>query len=391
MNTTGPGTCAVPLEPGRRHWIQLTDINWWLVALIYTVAAVLSAGTVYTSELANGRELPYLYPALWEFTGHYTILALLPLIVLGFSRVPINRANWYWAIPAHLALSVGFGVMHTLLMLFTRRAAYALLGLGAYDYGQMGYRLLMEYHKQFIHYWAVFAVLRGVAYYRESRARERQAAALELKAAELQRELALAQVQALRSQLNPHFLFNTLNMVSSVMYEDLQRADRMLEALSRMLRMSLEENVGTRVALRRELEFVRCAVELIEGRFQERVAIELCSPPTAADVLVPNLLVYTLFENAIKHHDFSRDPVIRVQVRVEMSDARLDLHVLDNGPGIADVSKAMRAGIGLSNTRRRLIELYGTDHQFELLNRLEGGLHAHVAIPLETERALQPA
>ncbi len=391
VNSLLANNCRVGLEPGRRYWIQLSDINWWIVALIYSVAAVLAAGTVYTSELASGHPLPYLYPALWEFTGHSTVLALVPLVVLGFSRIPIQRNNWYYTVPVHLLLSLAFGATHTLLMLYTRRGLYALLGLGVYDYGQMGYRFAMEYHKQFIHYWAVFAVLRAIAYYRQSRERERQAAELELTASELQRRLALAQVQALRSQLNPHFLFNTLNMISSVMYEDLERADRMLSALSRMLRMSLEEHVGTRVALRRELGFVACAVELIEGRFQDRVAIQIHSPPDAADALVPHMLLYTLFENAIKHHDFDRDPVIRVEIRIERNDGTLELHILDNGPGIEDVPRAMGAGVGLSNTRQRLLALYGSEHRFELANRPEGGLHARVVIPLEAKAVLQPA
>jgi sensor histidine kinase YesM len=374
---------AISSVGGRKHWIELSDLNWPVLFVGYTAAGLISADTVYTSEMAGGKNLLFFYPALWELTGHYTVFALLPLIILGFSRLPIERSNWYWMVPVHILISMGFGAIHTLLMLVSRREIYSLLGLGVYDYGQMGYRFVMEYHKQFLHYWIVYTVLRVLAHYRESREQERQAAALQLKTSELQRQLAQVQLQALRTQLNPHFLFNTLNMVSSAMYEDVDRADHMLEALSRMLRMSLEENVGTNVPLRRELEFVRCAAELIRARFQERVDIDIKCDPSAEDVLVPSLVLHTLIENAIKHHDLEQSTTIRVQTRIERHDSMLDIHVLDNGPGIKDLERAMENGVGLSNTRQRLRALYGEDHLFEIKNRPEGGLDVHLALPIE--------
>jgi signal transduction histidine kinase len=373
--------------PPRRHWIELSDLNWKIVFLIYTAGAFIEAGTIYNLDLAQRNAVPYFFPVLWEFTGYFTLLALLPLIILCFSRLPIERRNWYWTIPAHVALSVVIGVIHTLLMLYTRRELYSLLGLGAYDFGEMRYRFVMEYHKQFQHYWIVYAVLRAIAYYRQSRERERRAAALELQTSELQRQLAQAQLETLRSQLNPHFLFNTLNMISSVMYENVDRADHMIAALSRMLRSSLQEPAGARVPLHHELEFVRSAVELIQARFQDRVAIDIQCKPDILDALVPNLALHTLIENAVKHHGFERDSVVRVQARVECRDSTLDIEVLDNGPGIGDPSQALGNGVGLANLRSRLRALYGDHHQFDLANRPEGGLRVHLAIPLERETA----
>jgi two-component system, LytTR family, sensor kinase len=379
-----PGVATVPVaaEPVRRYWIQLSDLNWGLIFLVYIAGALISAGSVYTSELAQRNTIPYYYPLLWELSGYLTVFALVPLVVIGFSRLPIRPDNWTWAIPVHLLISIVFGVVHTCLMYLSRRELYALFGLGYYDYGQMSYRFVMEYHKQFLHYWVVYSVLWAVAHYRRSREQEREAAALRLTASELQTQLAQAQLQALRSQLNPHFLFNTLNMVSSVMYEDADRADHMLASLSRMLRMSLEEDVGAQVPVRRELEFVRCAVELLEARFQDRVAIDIQCAPDTLEELVPNMVVYTLIENAIKHHDRERDPVMRVQARVERRESALEISVLDNGPGIPDLEQALSKGVGLRNTRQRLAALYGPDHRFEIGNRPEGGLNVRISIPL---------
>lgn len=388
MSETGSKSAA---PRGGRRWIQVSDLNWPAIFALYSVLSLISTGTVYTLLLAQRSPRPFLYPFLWEFTGYYLAFALAPLIVMAFSVLPIRRRDWYWSVPVHLLISVGLGIIHTLLMGVTRRWIYGWLGLGTYDYGAMEYRFLMEYHKQFVAYWAIYVGLRAWSHYRQSQERERQAAALELKTSELERELAQAQLQVLRSQLNPHFLFNTLNMVSSVMYEDVDRADHMLAALSRMLRLTLEENVGARVSMRRELEFVQCAVELIEARFGDRVAIAIQCPPEALDALVPNMVLYTFIENAIKHHQAERDKVIRIQARVERNNGMLDIHVLDNGPGIANLERAMRQGVGLSNTWQRLEALYGGRQRFELRNRPEGGLHAHVAIPVASPPVPQAA
>lgn len=375
----------------RRYWIELSDLNWGLVALLYTVIGLIAAGTVFTSDLAAGGHQPYYYPLVWEMTGHYTVLLLLPVMVLAFSRLPISRENYYWTVPVHLGISMALGALHTGLMYFSREMVYGLLGWGHYNYGHFGYRMLMEYHKQFLHYVLVYVVLRGLALYRVNRERERAAAALELKTSELQRQLGEVQLQALRSQLNPHFLFNTLNMISSVMYEDCDRADHMITALSRMLRMSLDEQVGPEAPLRRELEFLDAAAELLKARFGDKVDIAVQCPSSLGDEQVPSLLLHTLVENCIKHHLGEGDPVIRVQVRIEVVRGFLHVHVLDNGPGIPDPAGALGKGVGLANTRQRLRALYGDDHTFELENRPEGGLHVHLAFPLRTEGVLQPA
>jgi two-component system, LytTR family, sensor kinase len=390
MANSSPAPSAPPPEQ-RRHWIELSDLNWGIVALLYTVAGLISAGSVFTSNLAYGHHQPYSYPLLWEMTGYYTALLLLPVMVFGFSRIPIARNNWFWTIPAHLVISLALGAVHTLLMNFSRDWLYALLSWGPYDHGHVVYRMLMEYHKQFLHYVLVYALLRGLALYRTNRERERAAAALELKTSELQRQLGQAQLQALRSQLNPHFLFNTLNMISSVMYEDCDRADHMITALSRMLRMSLDDQVGPEAPLRRELEFLDAAAELLTARFGKGVEIQVVCAPGLADEPVPSLLLHTLLENAVKHHQNGSDPVIRVQVKVEADAESLQVHVLDNGPGIPNADRVVGKGIGLANTRQRLRALYGDHHTFELENRPEGGLHVHLSVPRRTQPALQPA
>jgi LytS/YehU family sensor histidine kinase len=171
-------------------------------------------------------------------------------------------------------------------------------------------------------------------------------------------------------------------MVSSVMYEDVDRADHMISALSRMLRLSLDEGAAAETPLRREIEFLEAANELLRARFQDRIDIEIVCPTELLEAPVPHLVLHTLVENAIKHHQGEPDPVIRVRVQVEADAGVLHLHVIDNGPGIPDQGAAFGKGVGLANTRARLKALYGDRFTFELNNRPEGGLHVHVSIPL---------
>ncbi len=378
-NSTSATSAPAPV-PARR-WVCVSELNWPVIFLVYSLLALISTGTSYYSSLADRHPRPFLYPFIWEFSGYFIGFFLCPLVVTGFSYLRIQRANWHWTVPVHVAISMALGAIHTFLMGVSRQWIYGWLQLGPYDYGDMNYRYLMEYHKQFISYWIICVVLVVWAHFRDSRERERQAAALELRASELQRQLAQVQLQALRAQLNPHFLFNTLNMVSSVMYEDAARADRMLAALSQMLRLALEEGAGECVPLRHELEFIECGATLLRARFQDRLEIAIDCPETVRGALVPNLLWHTLIENAVKHHPGGRGTVIRVQACAEWADGWLHLHVRDNGPGITDLPQAMRRGVGLRNTQQRLQALYGPEHRLEFTNLPEGGLHAHAAFP----------
>jgi LytS/YehU family sensor histidine kinase len=136
------------------------------------------------------------------------------------------------------------------------------------------------------------------------------------------------------------------------------------------------------------LEFVRCAVELIQARFQAQAAIAIECAPEALDELMPNLALHTLIENAIKHHGLEREPVIRVRARITRTDSALEIEVEDNGPGIQDLDQAMANGVGLTNTKRRLLALYGERHRFEVTNRPEGGLRVCVSVPLDEPPSL---
>jgi two-component system LytT family sensor kinase len=175
-----------------------------------------------------------------EMTGAYSLFVLLPFVLVFMDRFPVRRANWGWSVPMHLFASVIFGATSTTLMTISRKWLYPVFDLRSYNPGQIVYRYLLEYHKQLLLYTLIWATVFVIARMRAARERERETAELALRASKLQIQLSEARLRSLQGQLQPHFLFNTLNMISSFMYQDVRKADRMMARLSTLLRMSLD-------------------------------------------------------------------------------------------------------------------------------------------------------
>jgi LytS/YehU family sensor histidine kinase len=196
--------------------------------------------------------------------------------------------------------------------------------------------------------------------------------------------LAQAELQNLKMQLHPHFLFNTLHAISVLMQEDVTAANRMLVRLSELLRLTLE-NAGTQeTALRQELEFLRLYLEIEQTRFQDRLAVKIEVDPAALDARVPSLILQPLVENALRH-GIARNPGAGViEIRAHRESELLRLEVRDNGPGLrAEVEE----GVGLSNTRARLAQLYGGAARFEINNAADGGALATALLPFRLASA----
>ena len=201
----------------------------------------------------------------------------------------------------------------------------------------------------------------------------------------LEKSLAQAKLQALQMQLNPHFLFNSLHSISSLMHKDVEAADRMIARLSDLLRAALDNTGHQEVTLRQELEFLERYLEIEQTRFGERLNVKWDIAPDTLEARVPNLVLQPLVvENAIRH---GIEPHARrglIELRAQRMDGTLTLEVSDNGAGLRDHEPA-EEGVGLSNTRARLRELYGQEHRFELRGGREGGLLARLTIPFHLQ------
>jgi LytS/YehU family sensor histidine kinase len=192
-------------------------------------------------------------------------------------------------------------------------------------------------------------------------------------------ELAKAQLTALKLQLNPHFLFNTLNSISTLIHSDPRAADSMVVRLGALLRMTLAAGDEQEVALANELELVRAYLQIELTRFGDRLRIVDDTEPAALEAAVPAMLLQPLVENAIRHGAVAGRPT-ELRIGARISGDRLELVVEDDGRG-ASGEGASGGGLGLANTRARLQALYGDDHQLTAANRPSGGFRCRILIP----------
>lgn len=209
-------------------------------------------------------------------------------------------------------------------------------------------------------------------YYQKYRERE-------IRSVELEGRLAHAELQNLKMQLHPHFLFNTLHTISVLMMRDAELANRMLIRLSDLLRITLDNTGGQMVPLKQELDFLRGYLEIEQTRFQDRLTVDIDVQPAALDARVPNLILQPLVENAIRHGIATQPGAGRIDLRAAIDGSVLCLRVRDDGPGL---DGSFKKGIGLTNTEARLRQLYGGAHTFEIRNSSSGGVEVTITIPL---------
>ena len=224
-------------------------------------------------------------------------------------------------------------------------------------------------------YWAIFAVGQIINYHRDARERD-------VRASQLEAKLAQTQLQVLKMQLQPHFLFNTLNAIAALIHQDVELADRMIARLGDLLRSTLENANQQEVSLQQELDFIQPYLEIEKARLGARLSVHLDIDPAARDAKVPNLILQPLVENAIRHGIAPRPEPGRIDIAARRDNGSLHLSVMDDGPGLT-LEEAPRSGIGLANTRARLQKLYGDRQQLQLGPGSGGGLRVEITIPYD--------
>ncbi len=346
-----------------------------------SVLALLSTLGSYISDIGQeGQGL--LGPLLrQEFKSWYAcgMLAIGVLWVCGWNRLEPGRIK-HW-VTVHMGFALLFAVLYAVGVSWWVAGEKSVMHPGQI----LTFSYLLE--KLFIHYlvinlimyWMVVFGYLGWHYY--GRYLEREA-----ETAHLQRELMAARLEALRMQLNPHFLFNTLHAVSALIHEDPEAADRVVARLSELLRLSLDQTKPQEVPLRDEMAFLDRYLEIEQTRFADRLKVEKDIDGSVQDALVPYLVLQPLVENAIRHGIEPREDQGRLAIRARRTNGMLELRVEDNGNGLANENGEPPAeGIGLTNTRSRLRHLYGEDFRLELTAAKGGGLQACIDIPYHTE------
>lgn len=198
------------------------------------------------------------------------------------------------------------------------------------------------------------------------------------------RELQLAQLQMLRAQLQPHFFFNTLNSIATLMHEDVNAADEMMTNLATLLRRSLREDSEYEIPLREELEILNLYLDIERCRFADRLQVSIDTPPESLQAQVPTLFLQPLVENALHHGIAKRPGPGVIDIRARVARERLHITVTNDGPVSTSDDLRREGGIGLANTRARLRRHYGEQHEFDLRPRAQGGVVASIEIPFRT-------
>jgi LytS/YehU family sensor histidine kinase len=232
-----------------------------------------------------------------------------------------------------------------------------------------------NFHLEFLTYWSIVAVQHGVRVFRERRERE-------LSLAKAEGRLVQAELTALKMQLEPHFLFNTLNAISALIHEDPEAADAMVVRLGEFLRLTLETAPRQLVPLREGLGFLEKYLAIETVRFPDRLSVSTRVDDRTLDALVPTLCLQPLVENAVRHGVARQPGGGRIEINAEYSEpGRVRITVTNTGP---EAPVPTRTGVGLTNTLSRLSQVFGPQYTFDMRPRPGGGLRVEIVVPCRT-------
>jgi two-component system LytT family sensor kinase len=351
----------------RQRWVETA-----LIFAAWTVFGLISAQQVYMQAELGGRDprwIPILRSVLLDsYLWAVSTVAIFWLV----RRVPLERGRVLLGVAVHLIAALVLSLARTGFMVelshrvdWLSPRPFSVLFLGSYSVHILYYTLLL-------------GIAHATLYYERYREGERTAERLAA-------GLTEARLQALKMQLQPHFLFNTLNAISALIPVEAQPARRMVARLGDLLRIALEHEETQEVTLREELAFLQPYLEIEQARLQERLTITMQIAPEMLDARVPHLLLQPLVENAIRHGIAPRIEAGRVQISATRAADRRFLHleVRNDGPGVEGDKRARtRKGVGLANVQFRLEQLYGSEHHFTLVNHPEGGVVVKISLPL---------
>lgn len=363
----------------RRHGSTRPDPVFMHPVVFIGASALL--GVLFALQEWNGmRQWSYhvrLRLLLEAWGLQYFLWGLICWILWWWMGDRLQQANLPFILTRVLPLSIGSSVAEE--MLWVLCFPHLPLNHPHMTYWpRLGFYLAGDLVDSLVIFWCAFLLFRGIGYYQQLR--EKEAAA-----AELRTQLAQAQVRALRMQLNPHFLFNTMNSISSLMQTDIGAADTMLEQLSSLLRITLERGEVQLINLSDEMEFVEMYLSMQDLRFTGRIRHEISVEPELYDALVPAMLLQPLIENAYTHGLSKLQKNGQLVVVAHREDSMLKISVTNSGLGLdRGVSNGdRRQGVGIANVKNRLRLHYGNEQTFAMEERDQGSVHVAVSLPLQ--------
>jgi hypothetical protein len=361
-------------------WLMTKDqrTKWGLFLGVWTLFGLFFSTQSYFHAQMYERPMTWRHALLSNLPDWYIWAAFSLLIGWLFRRFPLEKGRLAASLMIHIPASL---IIAWVSLALAVSALFIFVIAPDDDHFQwwpvMRRNVAMSYHWWVLVYWAILGAYQGFDYHRRFREREKRAVQLEA-------QLVQAQLQALKMQLHPHFLFNTLNSISALLHHDPELADRMIARLGDFLRLTLDNSGAQEVTLQKELEFLKCYLEIERVRFQDRLTVSYDVAPETLDAMVPNLAWQPIVENAIRHAIAPRAGRGHIEMRAQRRGEALQLQVKDDGPGLPSQQNSnglFSKGVGLANTRERLRQLYGNDHRFELANGSDRGLIVTLEIP----------
>ena len=342
--------------------------NWAIAFVVWTIIGLSFASRSYFTYYREGIVVPW-YEVFSGFLVDFYLWGLVsPLIFRLARRFPIERGHLARRISLHLIFCAIFILAVNTISIpaywyfgFPNQQRYPTMGVMFKDLILSPFML----HQGLLVYWGTLIAAHAFEYYRQLQAGK-------TRAAELASQLAEARLAALKMQIHPHFLFNTLNSIAALLHKDVEAADRMIARLSDFLRITLKSSQTTFVTLEEELEFLKAYLEIEKIRFQKRLIVEIQISPDILDAHVPNLILQPLIENAVRHGVARQTSVGLLRIHASRDADRVHIRIEDNGPGLngnGNRRGKSGGGVGLSNTRARLHQLYEDDFQFEITNK----------------------
>lgn len=338
-----------------------------IVSALFTRFSGVSLWSLERDATAN---LPYILAMNLLLWGGWVMFA--PVIIWLARRVRFERGRWRRAFAIHAPASLLITSGHLLWVGSGRFVLQRAFGVDVEWWPTVWDAFFRTLDFELPVYWAIVGGQHVVEYARRLRTRE-------VRGARLETRLVEAQLQALQQQLHPHFLFNTLHAISSLVHRDPDMADEMLERLADLLRLTLRSSDVQEIPLLDELDYVRAYLAIEQVHFGDRLAVEIAVDAGATSALVPTLILQPLVENAVRHGLEPKTGAVALAISARIEGDLVKLAIRDNGVGLRNGTP--RQGIGLTNTESRLRRLYGARASVKIRNISTGGVMVEVELP----------
>ena len=364
----------VSIKKFARHFVQLF--------LLWTVVSFLFATQWYSYDALHGKPGPMLTYLRWNMEQWYAWLFISPLVLRLATKRPIDPQHPQRAIPLHLLASVLFALLallvQSIISHFLEPGSPPLRNSFNPLVSSFRYLLSKDVAMGIITYWALTGLAQTLHFYKENSNRQ-------VRESQLERQLAQAQLQVLQMQLHPHFLFNTLHAIGTLIHEDPESAEKMLLDLSSLLRVFLEHESSQQISLRRELHLVDLYLSIQKIRFRDRLTVRSLIDPATLDCSIPSLILQPLVENAIVHGIAKNPGDDTIEIKTSQQSGRLLVEISNSNSSLPGEVRLDGAGwgVGLSNTSQRLTQVYNGSSSLSLQALSPRGVVCSIAIPFE--------